>query len=182
VIISISGTPGSGKSTVGEILAKRLGFEHYSMGDFQRSLAQEKGITILELLELEKKDPKLDKRVDEKQRKIGLDEDNFVIDSRLGFHFIPHSVKIFIDASIEARAQRVFKDMDKEERSGEKVVDINDMIAQMKKRQEIDLVKFEKHYSLNPYDHKHYDLVVDATMISAQEVAKKVLEFIQKEQ
>ena len=69
MIISISGTPGSGKSTVGEILAKRLGFEHYSMGDFQRSLAQEKGITILELLELEKKDPKLDKRVDEKQRK-----------------------------------------------------------------------------------------------------------------
>ena len=44
MIITISGKAGSGKSTVGRIVAQELNYEHYSMGDLQRLYAKEKGI------------------------------------------------------------------------------------------------------------------------------------------
>ena len=35
MIITISGLPGSGKSTIGKMLAKKLGYKFYSMGDLR---------------------------------------------------------------------------------------------------------------------------------------------------
>ena len=89
--ITLGGTAGSGKSTAAKLLAKKLGYKHYSMGDFQREIAEEKGISLLELGKLEEKVKSLDEEVDQRQIELGRKEDNFVIDSRLGFHFIPNS-------------------------------------------------------------------------------------------
>lgn len=41
--ISISGLPGAGSTTLGKHLAKHLGFQYYSGGDFMRKYAIEKG-------------------------------------------------------------------------------------------------------------------------------------------
>jgi len=109
-IITINGTAGSGKSTVAKLLAKKLDYKHYSMGDFQREIAEEKGISLLELGKLEEKDKSIDEEVDQMQIDLGRKEDNFVIDSRLGFHFIPNSIKIFLDADFEERAKRILAD------------------------------------------------------------------------
>ena len=49
MIITISGTPGSGKSTVAKMIATKLGFKHYSTGDFMRQMAKERGISLEEL-------------------------------------------------------------------------------------------------------------------------------------
>ena len=49
MIITISGKPGSGKSTVAKRLAAELGLTHVSAGDFMRDMATERGITVLEL-------------------------------------------------------------------------------------------------------------------------------------
>jgi cytidylate kinase len=42
MIITIAGTVGSGKSTVGRIIAKRLGLKHYSIGDLMREMAEQR--------------------------------------------------------------------------------------------------------------------------------------------
>lgn len=42
--ITISGLPGAGSSTLGKALAKILGWEYFSSGDFMRSYAIEKGL------------------------------------------------------------------------------------------------------------------------------------------
>ncbi|MFO8015868.1 MAG: AAA family ATPase, partial [Candidatus Woesearchaeota archaeon] len=47
--ITISGKPGSGKSTVARLVAERLGLNHYSLGDMQREVAREKCISMAEL-------------------------------------------------------------------------------------------------------------------------------------
>ena len=89
MIITISGAPGSGKTTVARLLAKKLGYRHYSIGDLRGEIALRKGITIDELNKLGEKDPSSDREVDEYLESLGKKEDNLVIDCRMGFHFIP---------------------------------------------------------------------------------------------
>ena len=44
--ITIGGMPGSGKSTIGKMLAKSLGYKYYSIGEIRRELAQKRGLTM----------------------------------------------------------------------------------------------------------------------------------------
>jgi len=105
MIITIAGKAGSGKSSVAKEIAKRLKFKHYSMGDFQRELANELGVTIEKLGELAKTDRKYDDMTDKKQKNIGKG-DNVIVDSRLGAHFIPHAFKVFLDVDIDVAVKR----------------------------------------------------------------------------
>ena len=83
MIITISGSPGSGKSTIGQLLAKKLGFKRYSLGDLQRRLAKDNGMTIEQWNEFCYNNAIADKNADEFQRRLGQVEDNFVIDGRV---------------------------------------------------------------------------------------------------
>ena len=46
MIITISGKPGSGKSTVAKEAAKKLKLKYYCIGDFQRKIARKKSISL----------------------------------------------------------------------------------------------------------------------------------------
>ncbi len=177
MIITISGTPGSGKSTVARLLAKKLKYRHYSMGDFQRQLAEKKGLTLLELGKLEEKGPSLDQEVDQLQKKAGETEDNFVIDSRLGFYFIPHSIKVYLTASPKIRAQRIFF----EKRKKEQNTTLATTLKRMKLRESSEKKRYHKYYHLNPNQKKHYDLLIDATELSPEKVQDTIFHFLQKE-
>src|SRR3990167_7838739 len=105
MIISISGTPGSGKTTVAKMVAKKIGFNFYSLGELVGREALKLGLKTQEFYEKDKfkvegKMISLDKYLDKLQEDLGGKKDNFVIDSRLGFHFIPNSIKIFIYVDI----------------------------------------------------------------------------------
>ena len=178
MIITISGTPGSGKGTVGRLLAQRLGYRFYSMGDIRRKYAQDRGMSIEELNEISEKDPASDNLVDEYQEKIGEREDKIVIDSRLGFHFIPHSFKIFLDADERTRAQRIMNDS----RSSEKYKSIEDAVQGLRKRQESDEKRYKNLYNANPYDKKSvgYDLIVDTSENKPEELVEMILKGIKK--
>ncbi len=66
MIITISGTPGSGKSTVAKLLVKEMSLERlYAGGEF-RKLASEKGMTNEGLVEYAKTHPKVDIELDER--------------------------------------------------------------------------------------------------------------------
>ncbi|MBU0540313.1 AAA family ATPase, partial [Patescibacteria group bacterium] len=64
MIITISGVPGSGKTTVAKILAERLGMKFYSMGDLRGKMATERGLTIDELNKLGETEAFTDNDVD----------------------------------------------------------------------------------------------------------------------
>ena len=168
------GTPGSGKSTVAKLLAKKLNLEHYSMGRLQRDIADEKGISIFELNKLEETDRSLDEEVDQSQMQLGKEKDNFVIDSRLGFHFIPNSIKIFVDADFEERAKRVLSDTIRKEPN----VNLENTRKNIEERQNSEKRRYKDYYNLNPYDTSNYDLVIDSTNIPQEDVADKIIEFV----
>ena len=176
MIITIAGDLGSGKSTVSKMLAKDLGYKHYSSGDFMRSLAKEKGIAFHELTEIAKTDEgKIDKEIDERQKKLGEEEDNFVIDGRLAWHFIPHSLKIYIGVDEAEGAKRIYeakRESEPETTSIQKTIELN------KERLESESIRYRKYYGIDRDDMSNYDLLIDSTDLSAEQVKEKIKEFL----
>lgn len=176
MIVTISGQAGSGKSTVAGILAKRLGYKHYSVGNLRRRMAEERGLTLAELNRLGESKDFTDRDVDEYQRKLGEKEDNFVIDGRLSFHFIPDSVKVYLDADLKERARRVFRD----ERTAEGFKSLGEVEKALEERERSDSFRYKKYYGVDCFDKGNYDLAVDTTRISAEKVAEKIMDFLGK--
>lgn len=173
MIITISGSPGSGKSSIGKALAKKMRYKFYSAGDVRGKIASEKGLTIDELNKLAEKEPSSDKFVDEYLTKLGETEDNIVVDARLGFYFIPKSVKVYVDASLEIRAQRIFQD----KRSDEKYSKLSDAKRKIELRQKSDITRYTKLYSINPYESSHYDLTLDSSESTVDELAGQIYRY-----
>jgi len=175
--ITVSGTAGSGKSSVAKLLAKKLSYKHFSMGDFQRELAKERGLTISEMGKLEATDKKYDLMVDEKQKKIGQENDDFVMDSRLAPKFVADSVKIFIDAEIDERVRRRLG----HKRDTEGFDDHNTAKKDMLEREEVNNERWKRYYNFDFTCMDNYDLVIDTSSISIEEVVDKILAFLKTE-
>jgi len=176
MIITISGTAGSGKSTAAKLLAKKLGFKHYSNGDFMRDMAEERKISLIELGKIAETDRSIDEELDRRQIELGRNEDDFIIDSRLGFHFIPNSVKVYLDADFEERAKRTLADNIRKEHH----VNLETTKKSIRIREASEKKRYKEYYNLDPSDKNHYDLVVDTTSITPEEAVEKILEFIRK--
>ena len=78
MIITISGKPGAGKSTVAHLLTKNLKFGEYSMGNIRRELAQKRGMTLQQYNKLGETNPSTDTEIDKYQEQLGRTKDNFV--------------------------------------------------------------------------------------------------------
>ena len=94
VKVTITGVPGSGKTSVGKLVAEKLGLKFFSVGDMRGQMAKERGITLTELNKIGEREGWTDKQVDDYQKEFGRKEDNFIFEGRLSFHFIPDSIKI----------------------------------------------------------------------------------------
>ena len=170
MIITISGLPGSGKSTVGRLLARKLGYSFYSIGDLRGKWAMERGMGINELNRLGEKEEWTDRKADEYQAELGEKEDGFVIDGRLSFHFIPRSFKVFLTVSPGTGAKRIFSD----ERQDEGAESLGRLEKALEDRIRSDDMRYRKLYGLDFRDRKHYDLVIDTTGLTPGDVVSRI--------
>lgn len=181
MIISISGDPGSGKSSVAKELAKKLHFKHYSGGDMRGMLAKERGLTIDELNRLGENDPSTDKDVDARVTALGRKEDGFVIDSRTAWHFIPHSIKIYLKTDPRIAAERIFKDREQKKTTRTDEPHYSspvDVLAHIKARVASDKKRYKQWYGFDHTDPKHYDLVLDTTGLTIEQTVERVMNFV----
>jgi CMP/dCMP kinase len=176
MIITICGKAGSGKSSVSKALAAKLGYKRYSAGDIRREYAASKGITLEELNKRAVSDPTSDFLVDEFMKKMAEHEDNFVVESRLGFFFIPQSLKIFVDAKPGIRAKRTMEPGRVQENHESLSVAKKKLLA----RDKGDVERYLKLYKVNPFDMKHYDLVIDTSSNTVAQTLDIVLDFLRK--
>ena len=108
--ITISGVIGSGKSTVAKMLAQKLGWQYYSTGMAQRKIAEEMGLTTIELNALTTKKKSIDERIDAVFKNPPWKENNCIVDSRLAFHFVPKSFKVCLTVQDAVAGKRIFHD------------------------------------------------------------------------
>ena len=174
-MITISGRPGSGKSVVARNTAEALGLRHVSAGDFMREMADERGLTILELSRIAEADESIDIEIDARSACLGESPEGFVMDARLGWHFVPQSIKVFLDVRPEVAARRIFGAKRDDEREN---VDLETTIRAIKDREASEKARYARYYDLDYTDPAKYDLVIDTSDLTPDEVVSKVLDFV----
>ena len=176
MIISISGLPGAGKSALAKAVADKLKWPCYSMGNLRRATAKEQGLSLAEFNQLGETDPQTDLTVDEYQQKLGQEQDNFVIEGRTSWHFIPQSYKIFLTVDPQVGAQRIWYDLQQnnernEDRDLQSVADVQ---ASNQERIASDTRRYAKYFKIDAYDPANYDFVLETSNLSIEEMVEKV--------
>ncbi|RME54225.1 hypothetical protein D6777_04475 [Candidatus Woesearchaeota archaeon] len=169
--ITIGGTPGSGKSVIAKFLAEKFNLKYYSIGNIRRELAKKRGLTILQYNLLNED---TDTEVDNFQKQLSK-QDNIIVEGRLAFHFLPRSIKIFLEVSPEVAAKRILKDPRDSESQYKSE---HDLVNDIKKRKENDRQRYLKLYNIDPYEKSNFDFVLDTSNLSLDEVKNRVPEFI----
>lgn len=180
-IITLSGRPGSGKSSTADRISEMLGYTRYSSGETVRNLTHKRKITLSEFNKQAEVHPEMDHEIDEELRKL-RDHNDIVIDSRLGFYWIPESFKVYLELSSNVAAERIFKDASNILRSeaGEKGSTVSDLMEQVDERMTSEKQRFHKLYGVDPYDTEHFDLVIDTGPHSPQTVALIIVDAYNK--
>lgn len=176
--ITITGKLGSGKSTVAKILQARYGFEIFSTGAILRAAAAERGMDLLDLnKELNAKldsDRSMDDLIDHTTIRVAAErkEDKLIFDSRMAWHFVPDSFKVFVTVDPCVAAERVMKDP----RPGEPAEDVNVLCAELVERSKVEQERFRYLYGVDYYEYRNFNLVVDSSDRCPDEVADLVWE------
>lgn len=169
--ISLAGDLGSGKSTVSKILIPRLGAEYYSTGAIVRSIAEERGMTVVELNKYMESHPEIDHEIDDGVAKLAELEKPLIIDSRMAWHFTKGTFKVYLSTDIETSALRIMG----ANRKGEHSASLEATVADTKARRESEIKRYSEQYGVNIKDLSNYDLIVDTTYASPEEIAECII-------
>lgn len=159
------------------MLAEKLWFERFSTGDFMREMAMEKGMTLMELNTFSETDGgKVDAILDERQKKLWQEKDNFIIDARLAWHFIPQSFKVYLTVDDFVWASRIVGDSANPLRHSTDVhASIEEAIKTTKARRESESKRYMALYQVDNHDLSHYDLIIDTTNTPPTEVVNTIM-------
>ena len=163
--IAISGKSGCGNTTVSHLLADalKLRFINFTF----RSLAQEKGLELNDILVMATMDDSWDREVDTRQVQMAREEGGCVLGSRLAIWMLPEAdVKVFLTARPETRAKRI------QVREGGSLEDIMEFTAVRDKQ---DSERYLRIYNINNDDYSFADLIIDTDDIFPEEITKRII-------
>ncbi|MCD8307862.1 MAG: AAA family ATPase [Clostridia bacterium] len=167
MFIALNGQLASGKSTICRILEKRYGFSTFSTGQIQRGLANEMGITTLELNELGMKDYHYDYIIDgrlSQYAKENTDKD-IIFDSRMAWHFVEGAYRIHLLVSPIIAAERVYG---KRETREETYHSVQEAMEDLIKRRQVEAERYKVIYHANMMDFRNYDLIIDTSTLAPE--------------
>ena len=168
--ISLAGDLGSGKSTVGKILSRKLGAEVYSTGTIQRQIATEMGMTTLQLNQYMETHPEIDGKIDDGLRALEHSEKNLIIDSRMAWHFVPSSFSVYMAADPFVSAERILK----AGRESEPFSTVEEAVASISDRRKSEMFRYSRLYGVNIKDLENYDYVIDTSYIPPETVSEHI--------
>lgn len=160
--ITIAGKLGSGKSSTAKKLAQELGYEHHSTGQIMREIAREHGFDLTEWNLQAEKDPRYDYEIDDRTKELGKKE-KIVMDSRLAFHFVPDSFKVYLNIDGRVAAQRIYESLSHDESRAEefKATSVEEMAQDITVRRESEVKRYQNLYGIDNHALENFDLVID---------------------
>lgn len=159
LLIAVSGKSGCGNSTVSSLLAERLGIRLINFTF--RSLAEERGMTLKEVLAAAKNDPSWDREVDDRQVRMAR-EGNCVIGSRLAIWLLRDaSLSVYLHASPETRARRILK------REGGRLEDI---LSFTQARDDQDTRRYQELYGIDNNRYEFADLAINTERLNPESI------------
>ena len=173
-IISLSGDLASGKGTVSNILTADLNYGIYRNGEYFRKLAKEMGMDVTSFNVYVKEHPEIDRQIENSAAEYAKQNDNFIIDARLGWYAVPESFKVYLKVDLDVSAQRAF--YDEKRKSTEKFNTVEEQKQDIIRRYNYENERYWNLYQIRKNDMANYDLVVDTTDKTPEEVAKIIEE------
>ena len=154
MLLTISGLPGSGTTTVATLLAEHYAVDVISAGDVFRGLAKERGMTLAEFGRLAESDPSIDIEIDKRQSDIANSSDNLILEGRLAGQMAKNALKIWIKAPLEVRVKRIV---------GREGSSFEVRMQETVEREASEAVRYKEIHSIDINDLSVYDLVVDSS-------------------
>ncbi|HEC81306.1 MAG TPA: cytidylate kinase [Thermoplasmatales archaeon] len=172
--ITISGAPGTGTTTVSQLLQKKLGIPYVYAGKIFREEAKRYGMSLDEFGKYCEKNPEVDKRLDEYQRDL-LKKGNLILEGRISgwiayLNNIP-ALKILLIADKDTRAERIVK-----REGGSK----EEKIHEIEEREKSEATRYRRYYNININDTSIYDLVIDTTHKTPEEIVSIIVDNIEE--
>jgi cytidylate kinase len=165
MLITISGPPGSGKSTAAAALADAIDADHVSGGDLFREMAAERDLSLAAFNDLaESDDGEVDRALDRRLLDTARDADHLVLESRLaGWVAGDHAdLRIWLDAPLEVRAERIG---DREGKPAERAR------KETRTREASEAQRYEEYYGIDIDDRSIYDLALNTARWGPETVA-----------
>ena len=167
--ITISGAPGSGKSTVAQLLSQKTNIPYIYSGQLFRTYAQEHNMSLEAFGKYCEQHPEIDKKLDDNQLQI-LQKGNIILEGRIA-GWIAHrnnipAKKIFLDADLTTRTQRLIK---REQGS------IKQRQKEIINREKSETQRYKQYYDINLADQSIYDLIIDTSDKTPEEIVAIIL-------
>jgi CMP/dCMP kinase len=169
LLVTISGLPGSGTSTVARLVAPELGLAHVDGGTIFRQLAADAGRSLADFSRYAERhreiDIELDRRLADRAHRGDV-----VLESRLAGWIATNegltAVRVWIACPDDVRAGRVAL------RDG---VDIADSAAANRARERSERDRYGRYYGIDLDDLSIYDLVLDSGGAAPEELAGEIV-------
>ncbi len=154
MLITVSGPAGGGKSTLAAALAEALDYDHVSGGDIFRSVANERGLSPVELNELAEEDAAIDYDLDRRQYELARDREDLVLESRLAGWLAGDAadIRVWLTAPLSVRVERI---AERESKPFETVR------METRRRAESEARRYRTYYDIDIDDLSIYDLVLN---------------------
>ena len=169
MLITISGLPGAGTSTVAQLVADALGLERVDGGTVFRTMAAEVGLDVGEFSKVAEGNPEIDLELDQRLADR-VKQGDVVLESRLAGWIVTieqlAAVRVWIDADEEERARRVAA---REQQDREVALVAN------RSREASERRRYRTYYGIDLDDHSIYDLVIDSTAIRPEAIAESIV-------
>ncbi len=164
MIITIAGMSGSGKNTVGELVAKMLKLKtiEYTFKDYARDM----GIDLMEFQKMAREDEKIDREFDKRVAKAA-GKGNCVVTTWLAPWTVKKAgLRVWLDASEGTRAKRIAK----REKMSQKAA-----LAHLKKRDKDNITRYKKLYGIDITDKGIFDLIIKTDHILPEDIADAIV-------
>jgi predicted cytidylate kinase len=174
ITITISGTPGSGKSTVRKLLSEKIGLKYVYSGDIFRKIAKKHNMSLEEFGSYCETCKEVDKELDDYQLEI-LRNGNVIVEGRIAGWIayrnnIP-ALKVILDADIETRARRIVN----RERG-----DVEKRKQEMLNREKSEALRYKNYYNIDLKDTSIYDLIIDSADKTPDEIVDLITQKIKR--
>ena len=168
--IAISGMSGCGNTTISRIVAERLGLKFINFTF--RSLAEERGISLKEVLDLSAKDDSWDREVDSRQVQLARTGEGCVIGSRLAIWMLNEAdLKIYLRASAKTRAERIVR------REGGNLKAVAEFTAE---RDRQDNSRYIRIHNIDNYDYQFAHLIIDTDKLDPEGIVQIIIDAANK--